>query len=120
MKVINTTRGIRRESTDLELVQKRFPSVRAGNDRAYFMHITGDKWSAFLIGKIDGLADKMIFELKHRQSRLFHEFRTYEQVQCMLYNFVHSQYTVVRYPVPGTQYTFMYFSICTHTYIHIY
>ena len=85
MKVINTTRGIRRESTDLELVQKRFPSVRAGNDRAYFMHITGDKWSAFLIGKIDGLADKMIFELKHRQSRLFREFRPYEQVQCMLY-----------------------------------
>jgi len=85
VSVINTTRGIRRESTDLELVQKRFPSVRAGNDRAYFMHITGDKWGGFLIGKIDGLAGKMIFELKHRQARLFHKFRMYEQVQCMLY-----------------------------------
>ena len=84
-KVINTTRGIRRESTDLELVQKRFPSVKADSNRAYFRNITGDPWNGFLIGKIDGIAGQMIFELKHRQARLFHEFRRYEQVQCLLY-----------------------------------
>ena len=26
-----------------------------------------------------------MYELKHRQSRLFYEFRRYEQVQCMVY-----------------------------------
>jgi hypothetical protein len=86
MKAINTTRGIRKEASDLELVQKRFPGCLAGNDKAYFMHISGSKWPGFVIGRIDGITPGvMIFELKHRQARLFHEFRRYEQVQCMLY-----------------------------------
>ena len=82
---INTTRGIQREETDLEQVQKRFPTVRAGNDRAYFLSISGQPFGGFVIGRIDGLAPGMIFELKHRQCRLFHELRRYEQVQCLLY-----------------------------------
>ena len=85
-KAINTTRGIIKESTDLQLVQKRFPLCRAGNDKAYFMHVSGKKWPAFIIGRIDGIIERtMIFELKHRQARLFNELRRYEQVQCMLY-----------------------------------
>ena len=87
-KVINTTRGIRREATDLELVQKRFPNVRSDNNKAYFMNIGGNPYAAFVIGKIDGISsssESCIFELKHRQSRLFGELRNYEQVQCIMY-----------------------------------
>lgn len=84
-KAINTQRGIQKELTDLELVQKRFPTVRAGNDRAYFMHIRGQPWGAFIIGKIDGISAGIVFELKHRQARLFNEMRRYELVQCAIY-----------------------------------
>jgi len=84
-KTINTTRGIQRELSDLELVQRRFPSCRAGNDRAYFRQISGMPFCGFVIGRIDGISPGMIFELKHRQSRLFHELRRYEQVQCIMY-----------------------------------
>ena len=84
-RVINTTRGIEKELSDLELVQRRFPNVRAGNDRAYFLQLRGAPWGAFVIGRIDGQSPDAIYELKHRQSRLFHELRRYEQVQCILY-----------------------------------
>lgn len=85
-KTINTTRGTIRESTDLELVQTRFPNCLPGNDKAYFMHISATKgYSGFVIGKIDGHSPDMIFELKHRQSRLFGTLRDYEQVQVILY-----------------------------------
>jgi len=83
--VINTTRGIRRESTDLEMVQKRFPTVRNDQNKAYFMNLEGNAYGAFIIGKIDGISPDCIFELKHRQSRLFRELRGYEQVQCIMY-----------------------------------
>jgi len=84
-KVINTTRGCRREASDLQLVQQRFPNVVPSNDRAYFMHVSSSPYSAFVIGKVDGLAPGLIFELKHRQAKLFNDVRGYEQVQCILY-----------------------------------
>lgn len=84
-KVINTSRGIQLEETDLQKVQKRFPTVKAGNDRAYFLSISGTPFCGFVIGRIDGIAPGIIFELKHRQRRLFRELRRYEQVQCILY-----------------------------------
>ena len=83
--VINTTRGTRRESTDLELVQKRFPTVQNDNNKAYFMNFGGNPYAAFIIGKIDGISEDCIFELKHRQRWLFGELRDYEQVQCIMY-----------------------------------
>lgn len=88
-KKINTTRGIVQELTDLEMVQKRYPNVVAGNVHAKFLHLRqeGGLYGAFVIGKIDGVdsATGKIYELKHRQSRLFHSVRRYEQVQCLLY-----------------------------------
>lgn len=80
-KVINTTRGQVKELTDLQRIQQTYPALAAGNDRAYFLNIAG----GFVIGKMDGHHDDCIFELKHRQSRLFYKFREYEQVQCMIY-----------------------------------
>lgn len=81
-KTISTTRGQTRELTDLERVQQKYPNVKPGNNRAYFLNIAG---GGFVIGKIDGSTTDTIFELKHRKSKLFHEFRRYEQVQCILY-----------------------------------
>lgn len=81
-KVINTTRGQVKELTDLERIQRKYPALAAGNDRAYFLNVAG---GGFVIGKMDGHCDDCIFELKHRQSKLFYEFRRYEQVQCMIY-----------------------------------
>jgi len=83
-KVMNTTRGQQKELTDLERVRLRYPHVVAGNDRAYFLNVTG---GGFVIGRIDGRDTETgaVFELKHRQSRLFREFRRYEQAQCMVY-----------------------------------
>ena len=84
-RIINTSRGIQKELTDLELVQRRYSNVRAGNDRAYFLQLRGSQWGGFVIGRIDGQSPDAIFELKHRQKRLFNELRRYEQVQCILY-----------------------------------
>jgi len=81
-KVINTTRGQVKELTDLQRIQQKYPALTAGNDKAYFLNVAG---GGFVIGKMDGHCDDCIFELKHRQSRLFYEFRRYEQVQCMIY-----------------------------------
>jgi len=88
-KQINTLRGTRKEATDLELVQQKYPGVVGANNQAKFLKISKGigQFGAFVIGKIDGF-DKTtdtIYELKHRQSRLFHELRRYEQVQCLLY-----------------------------------
>ena len=83
-KVINTTRGQQKELSDLEIVRQQHPNVVAGNDKAYFLNVRG---GGFVIGRIDGqdTTTKEIYELKHRRSRLFYEFRRYEQVQCMIY-----------------------------------
>lgn len=81
-KVINTTRGQVKELTDLERIRQKYPALVAGNDKAYFLNIAG---GGFVIGRIDGHCDDCVFELKHRQSKLFYEFRRYEQVQCMIY-----------------------------------
>ena len=87
VKEMNTTRGIRNEATDLELVQKRYPNVVAGNTQAKFWSVSGRPYKAFVIGRIDGIdvVNGVIYELKHRQSRLFRQLRGYEQVQCLLY-----------------------------------
>jgi hypothetical protein len=87
-KQINQQRGIQKEASDLELVQQQYPGVKSGN-QAKFLQVgrgTG-RYAAFVIGKIDGFdaTTDTIYELKHRQSRLFHELRHYEQVQCLLY-----------------------------------
>ena len=88
-KVINTKRGIRREHSDLELVQQKYPGVVSGNNQAKFLQISKGigQYGAFVIGKIDGLdrTTDIIYELKHRQSRLFNQLRRYEIVQCFLY-----------------------------------
>ena len=88
-KQINTTRGTQSEATDLERVQRKYPSVVSGNNQAKFLHVDKGSglYAGFVIGKIDGYDDTTgtIYELKHRRSRLFHELRRYEQVQCLLY-----------------------------------
>ena len=81
-KIINTTRGQVKELTDLERIRQKYPALAAGNDKAYFLNIVG---GGFVIGRIDGHCENCVFELKHRQSKLFYEFRRYEQVQCMIY-----------------------------------
>jgi hypothetical protein len=81
-KIINTTRGQVKELTDLERIRQKYPALAAGNDKAYFLNVAG---GGFVIGRIDGHSEGCVFELKHRQSRLFYEFRRYEQVQCMIY-----------------------------------
>lgn len=87
VKEMNTTRGIRKEATDLEMVQKMYPNVVAGNTQAKFLAVSGRPYKAFVIGRIDGIdaVNGVIYELKHRQSRLFRQLRGYEQVQCLLY-----------------------------------
>jgi hypothetical protein len=68
-------------------VQKRYPNVVAGNTQAKFLAVSGRPYKAFVIGRIDGIdaVNGVIYELKHRQSRLFRQLRGYEQVQCLLY-----------------------------------
>jgi len=87
-KSINTRRGIQKEATDLELVQRKFPSVQAGNNKSYFLNVcsTG-MYNAFIIGRIDGFDERTqtIFELKSRASRLFRNVSEYEEIQCMIY-----------------------------------
>ena len=88
-KSINTQRGTKKEATDLEILQRTVPNVKAGNDRSYFLNVSrGDgTYGAFVIGRIDGVdqATDTIYELKSRSSRLFHRVCEYEEIQCLLY-----------------------------------
>lgn len=84
---IQTTRGQLREDTDLKAVQRKTPTVRRGNQKAYFENFKGSPYGAFVIGYIDGFdtQTKTVIELKHRTRGLFHELRLYEKVQCFMY-----------------------------------
>ena len=84
---IQTTRGRLREDTDLKQVQRKAPSVRKGNKKAYFENFRGSPYGAFVIGYIDGFdtQTKTVIELKHRTRGLFRELRLYEKVQCFVY-----------------------------------
>jgi len=94
-KKISTTRGIVRELSDLQKVKIQYPNVIAGNNSAKFMSVKGDgQYNGFVIGKCDGYdkENRTIFELKHRRSKLFHEVRRYEQIQCLLYLKMHPKF----------------------------
>jgi len=88
-KSINTQRGTKKEASDLEILQRTVPNVKAGNDRSYFLNVSrGDgAYGAFVIGRIDGFdhTTDTIYELKSRSSRLFHRVCEYEEIQCMIY-----------------------------------
>jgi hypothetical protein len=88
-KSINTQRGTKKEASDLEILQRTVPNVKAGNDRSYFLNVSrGDgAYGAFVIGRIDGIDQNTdtIYELKSRSSRLFHRVCEYEEIQCMIY-----------------------------------
>tara|TARA_B110000908_G_C10267195_1_gene465449 strand:- start:4751 stop:5887 length:1137 start_codon:yes stop_codon:yes gene_type:complete len=100
-KKINTRRGIVMELTDLQKVQLLHPNVKAGNDSAKFLSVKREyngvdsgQYNGFVIGKIDGYdtTTRIIYELKHRRAKLFNEIRRYEQVQCLLYLKMYSNY----------------------------
>jgi len=78
-KSINTQRGTKKEASDLEILQRTVPNVKAGNDRSYFLNVSrGDgAYGAFVIGRIDGFdhTTDTIYELKSRSSRLFHSYK---------------------------------------------
>lgn len=88
-KSINTQRGTKKEATDLEILQRTVPNVKAGNDRSYFLNVSrgNGMHGAFVIGRIDGFdhTTDTIYELKSRSSRLFHRVCEYEEIQCLLY-----------------------------------
>ena len=88
-KSINTQRGTKKEASDLQILQRTVPNVKAGNDRSYFLNVSrGDgAYGAFVIGRIDGIdhTTDTIYELKSRSSRLFHRVCEYEEIQCMVY-----------------------------------
>lgn len=88
-KSINTQRGTKKEASDLEILQRTVPNVKAGNDRSYFLNVSRGTglYSAFVIGRIDGFdqSTDTIYELKSRSSRLFHRVCEYEEIQCLLY-----------------------------------
>jgi hypothetical protein len=79
----------KKEASDLEILQRTVPNVKAGNDRSYFLNVSrGDgAHGAFVIGRIDGFdhTTDTIYELKSRSSRLFHRVCEYEEIQCLLY-----------------------------------
>lgn len=84
---IQTTKGIRAEDEDLKKVQKKKPTVRQGNKKAYFYSVFDRPYGAFVIGYIDGFdtSTGAVVELKHRARGLFYELREYERVQCFVY-----------------------------------
>ena len=86
-KEIQTTRGQLREDTDLKAVQRKTPTIRRGNQKAYFENFGGSPYSAFVIGYIDGFdtQTRTVIELKNRAGGLFREVRLYEKVQCFMY-----------------------------------
>lgn len=84
---INKTRGIVNEKKIINSYEKKNNTkIKNNNSKLYKMKIFSiDNYEIYICGKIDGIENNELIEIKNRRNRLFKFIPLYEQVQTEIY-----------------------------------
>lgn len=84
---INKTRGIINENKIIDKYEKKNQTkIKFNNSKLYKMKLfTFDIYEIYICGKIDGIIDDELIEIKNRRNRLFEFIPIYEQIQIEIY-----------------------------------
>ena len=84
---INKKRGIVNENKIINNYEKKNNiKITENNSKLYKMKLfTIDKYDIYVCGKIDGVLDNTLIEIKNRRNRLFEFIPIYEQIQTEIY-----------------------------------
>lgn len=87
---LRMTRGIKKENSNLNKIQKKTGSKIGYRNSKLYQKILyrNDRFEINIRGKVDGIADDCIVESKNRTSRLFNTLRPYERVQLEGYMYL--------------------------------
>ena len=79
---INKTRGIINENKIIDKYEKNQTKIKFNNSKLYKIKLfTFDIYEIYICGKIDGIIDDELIEIKNRRNRLFEFIPIYEQIQ---------------------------------------
>lgn len=89
-KDLRMTRGVKKETSNLNTIQKRTGAKIGQRNSKLYQKIlySNDRYEINIRGKVDGIADGYIVESKNRTNRLFNTLRPYERVQMEGYMFL--------------------------------
>ena len=84
---INKKRGIKNEDKIIkEYSKKNKTKITDNNSKLYKIHLfTINKHNIYICGKIDGIENDELIEVKNRKNRLFTFIPEYEQIQIQIY-----------------------------------
>jgi len=84
---INKNRGIKNEKNIINSYEKKNKTnIKANNSKLYKMKLFSlDDHEIFICGKIDGIENNELIEIKNRRNRLFEYIPIYEQIQIEVY-----------------------------------
>ena len=84
---INKNRGIKNENKIIKEYSKKYNTNITHNNSKLYKHklFSIDDYNFFLCGKIDGIENDELIEIKNRKNRLFHKIPEYEQIQIQCY-----------------------------------
>ena len=84
---INKNRGIVNENKIINIYEKKNNiKIKENNSKLYKMKLfTIDIYNIYICGKIDGIIDNTLIEIKNRRNRLFEFIPIYEQIQTEIY-----------------------------------
>ena len=87
--IINTEHGIEKESNALETFEQ-IENVKLNTSQEFykFKINTFDNYDFWLGGKLDGIHEDYIVEVKNRTKQFFYKIRDYEMIQIQLYMFL--------------------------------
>ncbi len=84
---INKKRGIKNEDKIIKEYSKKYnKKITDNNSKLYKLHLFNiDKYKFYICGKIDGIENNKLIEVKNRKNRLFTFIPEYEQIQIQIY-----------------------------------
>ena len=84
---INKKRGIKNESKIIQQYSKKYnTNIKENNSKLYKIKLFEiDKYNIYICGKIDGIENNQLIEVKNRKNRLFEFIPEYEQIQIEVY-----------------------------------
>lgn len=84
---INKKRGIKNEDKIIKEYSKKYnKKITDNNSKLYKLHLFNiDKYKFYICGKIDGIENNQLIEIKNRRNRLFTFIPEYEKIQTEIY-----------------------------------
>jgi hypothetical protein len=84
--LINKTHGIIKEDSAITLFEKKY-NIKLNTDQKYYSKKINDR-NYFIGGKLDGITEHYIVEVKNRTKAFFSSVRDYELIQIQLYMYI--------------------------------